>query len=320
MRGPRPLRSLRQAIEDRDTHASRTDHLEDEPTKELIEQYLPQIANETRQAIRTNRSTFLYFRKKRMGRRCSCFLQETTPDASCQICFGSGFVGGWDLHGCRTDLIDITNPDLRMVSVEGNFDAGQRPVCMVLENGANRGFVETELPLVRNIRKAQKIQTYIGALRSGTKVETFIRASGDVGFVPLTDASFEARSGESRLLVRAVLSRSNSAMPSPKLSHILFRYHLIPDIRMYGDGTLAEESFEMGDLGFTDAYSTVQLLIPRDFDRLQTEDFLIRQSDQKRFKITRSERNAPLEVLLSHRIMGRLLVPGNDSLVFFPGF
>ena len=51
---------------------------------------------------------------------------------------------------------------------------------------------------------------------------------------------------------------------------------------------------------------------------LNNEDFLIRMSDRKRFKVTRFERNAVSEILLSHRVMARLLIPGTDSLISFP--
>lgn len=318
MRGPRPLRPLRQAIEDRDTRASRTEHLEDVPTQELIEQYLPQIALETQQAVKTARVPFLYFRKKRSGRRCSCFTTETSPDGFCQICFGSGFVGGWDLHGTRAEWIDITHPNLRMVNVVGNFDDGHRPICFKLEDGCRTGFVETEIEVVRNIRQMQKIHYVVGQKRLGTSVNLFVRTPTESNYTALTEASMNARLGESRLFIKAEINRPNTTLPSPKLSHLMLRYKLTPEVLMYGDMNLAEESFEMGDLGFTDAFSTMSLVVPIPFNHLDTEDFLIRQNDQKRFKITSKERNVVLETLLSHTLRSRLLIPGTDSLVRFP--
>lgn len=318
MRGPRPLRPMRQAIEDRDTRASRTEHLEDVPTQELIEQFLPQIALETQQATKTARVPFLYYRKKRSGRRCSCFTTETSPDGFCQICFGSGFVGGWDLHGCRSEWIDITHPNIRMVNVTGNFADGQRPVCFKLEDGCRTGFIETEIEVVRNIRKTQKIHYSVGSKRLGTNVSVFIKTLSEANYTPLTEASLDARLGEARLLVRIEINRPNTALPSPTFSHLMLRYKLIPEPLMYGDMNLAEESFEMGDLGFTDAFTTMSLVVPIPFSHLETEDFLIRQNDQKRFKVTSKERNVVLEILLSHTLRSRLLIPGTDSLLRFP--
>lgn len=318
MRGPRPIRNLRQNIEFRDESPSRTAYLEDEVHKQALEQLLPQIAAESEQAAKPVRQVFHYYRKKLSGRRCSCFDIETSPDGFCQICFGSGYVGGWDLHGCRTEVIDVTHPNLRLVNIEASFREGIRPTPFMLVDGCKKGFIETEISLVRNVRKAELIQEYVGQKRKNTAYKTLIKATADLDFVPLTEAALEARLGEQKVLVRVELERSSPNLPSPRFSHLLLRYQLIPDVRMYGDMNLAEESFELGDLGFTDAFSTLSLYIPPSFDHVRAEDFLVRMSDQKRFKVTRFERNAISGVLLSHRVMARLLIPGSDSLIRFP--
>ena len=132
LRGPNPIRSLRQNIEYRDEAPSRTAYLEDEVHKQAIEQLLPQIAAESEQASKPVRQVFHYLRKKLSGRRCSCFTVETSPDGFCQICFGSGYVGGWDLHGCRSEIIDVTHPNLKLVNIKAAFDEGVRPTPFML--------------------------------------------------------------------------------------------------------------------------------------------------------------------------------------------
>lgn len=318
MRGPNPIRSLRQGREDRDTRVARTEHLEDNATTEMKEQYLHQIGLESLQAAKTAREVFFYYRRKRTGRQCSCFTTQTSPDGFCQICYGAGFVGGWDLHGCRSEWIDITFPNISMVNVQGNFDAGQRPICFVLQDGARKGYLETRINLVRNIGIVQKIQQTIGNKRLGTGVISYIRTPAETNYTVLTEASLAARLNQSQLFFKAELTRSNTSLPSPKLSHVLLRYQLIPEVRMFGDRNLAEESHELGDLGFTDAFTTLSLYVPNAFDRLSTDDFLIRLSDQKRFKVNSAERNAVLETHLSTLIRARLLLPRTDSLVVFP--
>jgi hypothetical protein len=318
LRGPGPVRSLRQAIEDRNAKFSRTEVLEDEPYKQALEQLLPQIAAESEQAAKPARVPFLYYRKKRMGRRCSCFHIETSPDANCQICFGCGYVGGWDLHGCRSEWIDVTQENLRLVNLQADTQAGTRPVYFTMEDGTNRSFLELDLEIVRNIKKTQCLQIAVGNKRRGASVDAFVKASGDLNFVPLTEANLDARLNESKLSFRIELNRNNTTVESPRLSHVLIRYQLVPEIRMYGDMNLGDNAFELGDLGFFDSFSTLNVYVPPSFDQINNEDFLIRQSDQKRFKVTRFQRNAPLEVLTSHMVTARLLIPGTDSLIYFP--
>jgi hypothetical protein len=318
MRGPNGIRNLRQNIEYRDAAPSRTEYLEDEPHKQAIEQLLPQIAAESQQAAKPARQVFLYYRRKLSGRRCSCFTVETSPDGFCPICFGSGFVGGWDLHGCRTEVIDVTHPNLKLVNIDAAFSEGLRPTPFQLVDGSKTGYIETEIAILRNIKKTQLIQEYVGQKRKGVDYKVLVRAPSEANFTTLTDDSLAARLGESKLLFRIQLNRANTGLPSIRFNHLFLRYQLIPDVRMYGDMNLAEETFSLGDLGFTDAFATLSLYVPTPFDYIRMEDFLIRQSDQRRFKITRFERNAVSEILLSHMVYGRLLIPGNDSLVTFP--
>ena len=316
LRPPRPLRSLRQAVPDRTEVQGRTEVLDDQPHIQAIEQLLPQIASESEEAAKPARVAFYYYRKKRTGRRCSCFTAETSPDGYCQICYGAGFVGGWDMHGCRTEVIDTTAPDLKIVNLKVDYNI--RPATFVLTDGTRQGFLETHIDLIRNINVTQFIQLVVGNQKAGSSVKAFIRAPSEVLYVPLNDQSLEARLGNNRIFIRIEMQRNNTAIPSPRLSQLMLRYQLIPIVHMYADMNLAEESFELGDLGFTDAFSQLNLYVPPSFDHLNNEDFLIRMSDRKRFKVTRFERNAVSEILLSHRVMARLLIPGTDSLISFP--
>lgn len=318
MRGPNPIRNLRQNIEYRDEAPSRTAYLEDEVHKQALEQLLPQIAAESEQAAKPARQVFHYYRKKLSGRRCSCFSIETSPDGFCPICFGCGYVGGWDLHGCRTEIIDVTHPNLKLVNVDAAFSEGLRPTPFEIIDGSKTGFIETEVNLIRNVKKVQLIQEFVGQKRKGTSYATLIKSASDLDFIPLTEDSLEQRLGESKLIFRIELERANTSLPSIRFNHLLLRYQLIPDVSMYADMNLAEETYELGDMGFADAFSTLSLYVPRNFDHIRMEDFLIRLSDKKRFKVTRFERNCVSEVLLSHKIMARLLIPGSDSLIRFP--
>lgn len=316
MRAPAARRSLKQAIEERTEPVSRTEVLEDQPHIQALEQFLPQIAAESAQAAKTARVVFRFFRKKRIGRRCSCFTTESSPDGFCQICYASGYVGGWDQHGCRTDTIDVTYGDLRLVNIRANYDT--RPATFVLEDGAKLGFIETELPIVRNIQQVDLIHWITGGLRPQNDVKIFVRTPTETSFVELTELTLAPRLTQSKLVFRVQLSRSNTNYPSPKFSHLMVRYKLIPEVSMFGDMPLSEESFELGELGFTDSFTMITIFVPHNFDYIGNEDFLIRMSDQKRFKVVRYKRNAVSEVLLSHEVNARLLIPGTDSLVNFP--
>jgi hypothetical protein len=214
--------------------------------------------------------------------------------------------------------VDVTAENLRLVNLKADYTAGTRPVYFSLDTGSVEGFLETEIDLLRNVKKVQALQFSAGGRVRNNQAQAFIKISTDLNWIPLDEGTLAARLHAKRMGLRVELSRQTTETRSPLFSHLLLRYQLIPEVRMYGDMNLAESSFEGGDLGFTDAFSTLSLYVSRPFDYINTEDFLVRESDQKRFKVTRFERNAVSEVLLSHRVMARLLIPGQDPLIRFP--
>ena len=211
MRGPNPIRGLKQAVENRTELPSRTAYLEDIPNTLLKELYLPQIALESEQSAKVTREVCLYYRKKLTGRRCSCFTVETSPEGACQICYGAGYVGGWDLHGCRTEIIDVTSPALKMVNIMPNFEEGMRPVSFVLEPGCKTGYIETQIDLVRNVKQVQKIQLVAGNVRKGSSYAAFIMAPSDLSKLTVDQAR---RLGEeARALADQLQARLGPASP-----------------------------------------------------------------------------------------------------------
>ena len=52
------------------------------------------------------------YRRRRVGRRCSCWQvpDAAEPNMECPVCYGTGFVGGWDKEGCVTEVFDVTYP------------------------------------------------------------------------------------------------------------------------------------------------------------------------------------------------------------------
>jgi hypothetical protein len=318
MRGPNPLRNVRQAVPDRTEAPSRTAVLEDQVHQQMVDQFLPQVAEESEQAAKPARVAFLYYRKKRTGRRCSCYHVETTPEGQCQICYGGGFVGGWDLHGCRTEWIDVTHENLRLVNCRADFNAGTRPIYFTIDSGETSAFIETDINVLRNIQRLEGFQLGVGNRQKNSSIQAFVQAEGDLAPVPFTEAALNARLGNLSLKIRIELKRNNTSIESPRLSHLMIRYRLIPEIKMFGDMNLGDSSFELGDLGFTDTFTTLSLFLPKSFDYVSNEDFMVRLSDQKRFKVTKFTRNAVSGILLSHLVLARLLVPGTDLLNSFP--
>ena len=120
---------------------SDTDHKIDHIHDIVRDQLAPRIQTKSANAVLTDRRYFLYYRRRRTGRRCSCFLTETSPENQCPICVGTGIVGGFDKFGTITEILDYTTPNLIMVNVEPNFKEDTRPVYLKLIDGKDEGYI-----------------------------------------------------------------------------------------------------------------------------------------------------------------------------------
>lgn len=68
----------------------KTQHKEDFPHEIALRDLVPRIQSRARDALSVDRVDTLFFQRKTNGRRCSCFLVESSPDGQCQICFIPG--------------------------------------------------------------------------------------------------------------------------------------------------------------------------------------------------------------------------------------
>ena len=136
----------------------------------IRDQLAPRIQTKSANAVLSDRREFLFYRRKRNGRRCSCYETETSPDNQCPVCIGTGIVGGYEKHGTITEVLDYTTPNLVMVNVEPNFDEDTRPVYLRLQENAQRGYVEGVLPIKNNIGKVENFMLYQPIFNRGTKV------------------------------------------------------------------------------------------------------------------------------------------------------
>ena len=78
---------------------SNTDHKVDAINELVQEQLVPRIKSMSANAVTVDRRDFYYYKRKRTGRRCSCYATDTSPDNQCQICYGKGIVGGFEKYG-----------------------------------------------------------------------------------------------------------------------------------------------------------------------------------------------------------------------------
>jgi len=101
---------------------SNTDHKVDAVHQVIKEQLAPRIAQKSANAVLSDRRAFFYYKRKKNGRRCSCFGNETSPDSDCLVCYGTGFVGGYDKYGTHSEIIDYTRSYVFASGIEFDYE------------------------------------------------------------------------------------------------------------------------------------------------------------------------------------------------------
>lgn len=280
-------------------------------------QLIPRIIQRNKQAAEMDPHYFWFFQRKKQGRRCSCFAIESSPDGLCQVCFGTGVVGGYEKYGTTSEMLDTSHPRLNAVNVRQGFEMQTRPVLFTLAPGALRGYVDFDWDIKPSRRIVDIHQVMSRQVGRGAYVEPFIKTPREEGFVALNETSINERLCDHRATVRVVLRRDNPDSPVPALSHVYIRYKLVDDPRVRMDVPRVPESITLAEYGIYDSFSTMTGWLT-EVASVSTEDFFKRIHDGTYWKSIESNPNRPLIQSTSHDITLRLIQAGFEVYPRFP--
>lgn len=272
------------------------------------DQLVPRIIKRNREAVMTDPHYFYYFQRKRTGRRCSCFRIETSPDGMCQVCFGTGIVGGYVKFGTADEWFDSTYPGVRGLNVVQNFADGTRPVMFVLNGAATRGWVEFDWqirPSTRETDLFQVVARNLGTSRS--TVRALIRGPLESDFVVLSNYTISERLTGHRATIRVEMQRQALSDPPPVLSHVYVRYRLRPETRVRMDIPRVAESITLAEYGVYDSFTSIGGWITDEVKVVGTEDFFKKTEDGTLWKSIEAQPNRPLLQNTSHDLQLRLI-------------
>ncbi len=287
----------------------RTQHKEDFPHEVALLDLVPRIQSRARDALSVDRVDTLFFQRKLTGRRCSCFIVESSPDGQCQICFGTGIVGGYSKFGTTDMTIDVTHPSLRCVNVRPLFELNARPVLLGLDDTALEGSIEADVEIRQSLGIADVFKLVVSttSLTRNNSIEAFVRSADETDFVPVTYSSLNARIGDQKLTFRFEFSRATLSDSNPIMSHFFLRSKLVDDLRIRVDIPRDRESITLAEFGIYDSWQTITAFFDSSVPKVGVEDFVFRCRDQELWKVVDSSPNRPLNILTSHDTTLRLV-------------
>ena len=288
-----------------DGHESRTDHKVDYVHEMARDWMVPQIQTMSRNALLTDRHLFYYYRRKRTGRRCSCYLYETSPDSGCHVCLGTGIVGGYEKHNTVTEIIDFTCPETKLTNIDLTLGEDTRPVYFRLADGYDSGQIEAVFRVRKNIGKLDTYMLFQPVFNKKTKVFAKTMTIPEVLITRAED--LEPLLAEKEIMFRIFMEKGDER---PLVSHFLFRYIIHKDMVVFGDTIRAQENLSgISPVGFIDSYQELEIFFDAmQIKRYENEDILYRLKDNKRFKIISLKEN---------RIAGGIMNTSNDVVARF---
>jgi hypothetical protein len=284
--------------------ATNTDILEDFPHRRAREELLPRIAKKAHNATNVIPIWVEFFQRLKSGRRCSCWSVEEDPKGLCKVCFGTGIVGAYNKRGTKTEVIDVTYPNVAAVNVEIDYAQPTRPINWTLNDTAVFGSLEFSLPITQNVGILDVLQIN-DYQPEGTIILYCIKTPLEATFVELTEESLQSRLHNDTIQFKIVMKRRTPAAPLPKLQNIRICYKLLRITAVKADIPRITESLTLEEFGIYESWTTSHYYLDNTIKNITTEDFLINLMDGTRWKIIDVSDNKPLGILTSWDITCR---------------
>lgn len=281
-------------------------------TSPLIAQQelVPKIVEMQKQSL-VDKIPISFFSQMGFGRPCSCLnFRYKIPDrGKCTICYGVGYVGGFNKIGTRLEILDPTRAGLTLTNVE--IDTEVIPNQFKLSSSALSGDVVGTIDIPTNIGVDAVV------LYKEDDVTSFVKRTMQPTYTALTQAALDSI-GQSQLKLdfKVHLSRSDLADPSPTFTHLYLRWK-ISEPEIFVDMPHKTVSVSMREFGLPDLLQSTSVYLPATISRVTSSDFFIikssldidmyRDEGNRRYKITELTANRALGIITSWDLTARLI-------------
>jgi hypothetical protein len=303
----RPNVKTQNQRDDGDRIYTRTDHMVGS-ARDIALGLIKQVAQMTDNSLSIDTRWFYYYKRRTVGRRCSCALGEnSSPSSTCTICYNTGIVGGYDKYGTRAETVDSTYPELDLVNIR--TDASILPASFVLEDDATRGIIRATIPVSTN---AGYVDAF--AISSKGNVTVRIRPTGTNVWSTASSAVLATMLNSRSIDLEVQLDRDRTSDKSPVFLKTYIRYGLLPktEIRLPGDIPPNTESVSLQEYGYDEQFGTIQITMGSSganrSNRITTftiDDFLYYIERGRHWKITEVKPNYALGFFTSFDLTAR---------------
>lgn len=328
---------LKTANTDRVRYQSGTDHYGD-AVGIIAHDAMLQQQRMVKNALDVDVRPFYLFSRLHAGRRCCCFRGvNQEPKGDCPICSGVGVPGGYEKFGTHAEVVDPSR-DCVCVNVVPEYADPSMPPHFELSEDANYGYVECPVQVGQNIGEVDFFKAWAGRLSQSARVVVRARmgdddwhwthtekAGGQVTEYRIEDyleSCLKKGLGGCVILFRVELRRSHLSVPSPILTHIMFRYRVKPvesyTLKCDMDPAQNAALFDLNG-GSADNWTNVQINVdPTVFGNYTSDDWMYEHERGLRWKIYQVDRKTQVGVLTSILLNATMVQEYENSIHEYP--
>ncbi len=262
-----------------------------------------QIVGRNEQASQFHGHAYYYYQRITQGHLCSCH-QGGIPDGHCQLCYGTGWIGGYHKWGTQLSVFDVNkfHTLTGKVDLTTRLNLNTRPNGWTL-TGSGTGYIYWELDVGRWF--------YVD--------NTHVLKQGDVKIQWYSADDWHdinTFSGSGRVKFRAVLSGKNNIRPL--FFGMWIRTQILKDLKVKINIPRIETTRELNQWGFFDSANQLQLWFAGNYiQNIRQQDWFYNINEGSRWKITSLNPNKVYKYLTSWDINTRLVQPF-DIISNFP--
>lgn len=303
---------MRVERQSQDRISTKIDVIEDTVRDHMRRTLIPMVKEHTRISIKGDPVEFYLYRRRRFGRRCSCWSDiEAGPEGQCPICYKTGRVPGYFKHGTEWVCLDVTAPALTMVNVEAAWDAGRRPVYFRLSDDAVRGFLLWKFQVKPNVGEADLID-FQARVPEGAQVKVYLKNDNaspseyeELTSKELFTEILESATAGDTISVKVFLGRSHTRFNCPAFLSLHLRYKTKTKLTIIADIPPDGLRKMQSSVGSEETLDAVEINLTNEIRDVKPIDtFLIRARDGKRWVVQRT----------TDRIMGEQLIGRTTSI------
>ena len=253
-----------------------------------------QIEERNIQAVNFHPEDYYFYQQKQYGRLCSCH-EAGIPDGMCSLCYGEGWVGGYNKWGTQTFVFDVTHFHVlsQQAVVASTIDYYLRPDGWTTEN-PGIGIIHWEMDLGQWLT--------IDALKIIKQGNILIQWRGSDDWYDLNKITFDQR-GLTKF--RAIL---NGGDGKPVFIGMFLRFNIVKDTKVKINIPQYSEGRQVNEFGFYDSADTLNFWLPGKYiQKIGARDWWYGLEEGTRWRNITQKSNKVFRYLLSWDITTRLV-------------